>query len=209
MPKAKRAKVPPPFEFPRKAHRRVHGPQGHTAYQAYKPWLRDEFAFRCVYCLTRELWRDDGYYGFTADHVKPKSSQPSLTCVYDNLVYACARCNYLKSVKVGLPDPCGTSLAKHLKHRSGYFIPLTPLGKRLIEHLRLNEPERRANRLRHLSLFDGQRRQARELLDFTFGYPADLPDLSRLKPPAGNTRPGGIRTSHFARKKAGTLPLYY
>jgi hypothetical protein len=209
MAKTKRATVPQPFAFPAKPHRRVHGPKGHAAYQAYKPWLRDEFAFRCVYCLTRELWRDDGFYGFTADHVKPKSTHPRLESVYENLVYACARCNYLKSVRVGLPDPCRTSLSKHLKHRSGYFIAKTPLGRRLIEHLRLNEPVRAMTRLRHLNVFDGQRASARALLEYTFGYPAELPDLSRLKPPKGNTRPGGIRKSHFARRKAGTLPPYY
>ena len=180
----KRPRIPPPFSFPPKPHRRVHGPGGHLNYRDYKPWLRDEFEFRCVYCLTRERWSNQGYNGFTIDHVKPKSIHGDLTADYDNLVYACFRCNTLKSTKV-LPDPCKTSLAKHVKQRSGYFIPLTPLGKRLIEHLRLNEPERRANRLRHLSLFDGQRRQARELLDFTFGYPAELPDLlDSSRPPA-------------------------
>ena len=46
---------------------------GIPSIRPYKAWLRDEFAFRCVYCLTRELWRDDGYYGFTADHVKPRA----------------------------------------------------------------------------------------------------------------------------------------
>lgn len=205
----KHAKVPPPFEFPRKAHRRVHGPKGHTSYQAYKPWLRDEFEFRCVYCLTRELWRDDGHYSFTIDHVKPKSSHMDLACEYDNLVYACARCNTLKSVKLGLPDPCRTSLAKHLKLRSGYYIPSTPLGQRLIAYLMLNSPERVSNRQRHLRLFENQVRLSREDLRLTFGYPSDLPDLSKLKPPGGNSRQAGIRMSHFARKKAGKLPLYY
>ena len=209
MPAIRRTRIPPPFQFPRKAHCRVHGPRGHTSYQAYKPWLRDEFEFRCVYCLTRERWRDDGHNSFTIDHVKPKSRHDELTNDYDNLVYACARCNNLKSVKTGLPNPCETSLAKHLKHRSGVFIPLTPLGRRLIEYLRLNSPERVAHRQLHLGLFDAQTHLSQELLVLTFGYPGDLPDLSRLKPPAGNARPRGVRMSHFARRKAGTLPLYY
>jgi HNH endonuclease len=209
MPARKRAKVPPPFTFPREAHRRVHGPRGHIDYRAYKPWLRDEFEFRCVYCLTREVWRDDGQYSFTIDHVKPKDSHPELECEYDNLVYACSRCNTLKSVKVGLPDPCQTSLGRHLKFRSGLFIAVTPLGRRLIEYLRLNEDERVGTRLRQLMLLEGRGRFGRTVIALTFGYPSKLPDLTRMKPPKGNARPGGVGISHFARQKAGTLPPLY
>jgi hypothetical protein len=201
--------VPPPFEHPRKAHCRVHGPQGHPSYQAYKPWLRDEFEFRCVYCLTREVWRDDGHNAFTIDHVLPKSSHPDLACVYDNLVYACSRCNTLKSVKTGLPDPCRTTLARHVKQRSGHFIALTPLGRRVIEYLKLNEDWRVRHRQMQLDLFDLRARLPRELLEKTFGYPSNLPDLSLQKPPSGNNRPKGVRASHYARKQAGKLPPFY
>jgi hypothetical protein len=37
------------------------------------------------------------------------------------------------------------------------------------------------------------------------GYPADLPDLSSLRPPAGNSRPEGIDQSHAARRERGEL----
>jgi hypothetical protein len=206
---AKRKKVPLPFRFPRKPHRRVHGPLGHKSYQAYKPWLRDEFEFRCVYCLTRERWRDDGYNSFTIDHVKPKSSHARLACDYDNLVYACSRCNTLKSVKLGLPDPCRMSLARHLKQRSGYFVALTPVGRRLIEYLRLNSTERVEYRRFFLAIFDKSDRLSPDELVWMFGYPANLPDLSKFKPPRGNSRPAGIAMSHFARQKADKLPSYY
>jgi hypothetical protein len=205
----RRAKISRPFQYPSKAHRRVHGPRGHASYQAYKPWLRDEFEFRCVYCLTRERWRDDGQYSFTIDHVKPKSRYVDLTADYDNLVYCCARCNTLKSTKLGLPDPCNSTLAKHLKQGSGYFIASTPLGKRLIEYLRLNSPERVSNRLQYMLFFENRARLPHKLLGLAFGYPADLPDLARLKPPKGNSRPAGVKTTHFARKRASKLPPYY
>jgi len=45
-----------PFIFPSVAHVRKHGPVGYTDFTTYKPWLRDEFQFRCVYCLERERW---------------------------------------------------------------------------------------------------------------------------------------------------------
>lgn len=204
-----RNKVTPPFKYPNKAHRRIHGPKGHTSYQAYKPWLRDEFEFRCVYCLTRELWRDDGHNSFTIDHVIPKSLKPTLACIYRNLVYACSRCNTLKSIKLGLPDPCRVSYAKHLRHRSGYFFALTPVGRRMIEYLRLNSKQRVDNRLRYLIIFENIKRLNLTLIRCTFGYPANLPDLSKFKPPKGNSRPTGIAASHFYRHQSGKLPQLY
>src|SRR5438309_7682660 len=52
---------------------RRHGPQGYLDYKHYKPWLRDDFSFRCVYCLCRETWLPDGEACFGSDHVLPQS----------------------------------------------------------------------------------------------------------------------------------------
>jgi hypothetical protein len=41
------------------------------------------------------------------------------------------------------------------------------------------------------------------------GYPANLPDLSALKPPGGNSRPEGIERSAFARRQRRDLPEVY
>ena len=41
------------------------------------------------------------------------------------------------------------------------------------------------------------------------GFPKDIPDLSRLRPPDGNTRPKGIKESHFAKHVRGELPATY
>jgi hypothetical protein len=210
MPRTKRAKVPFPFRFPRKPHSRVHGPQGHKSYPAYKPWLRDEFEFRCVYCLTRERWSADGHKRFGIDHVKAKSRHTKLTCEYDNLVYCCSNCNSLKSTKIGLPDPCETSFHKHLKLlRSAHFVGLTPLGKRLVEYLMLNSEDRVNDRRVHLYFFETQRRVKHDILRSRFGYPPDLPALAKLKPPKGNSRPEGLKASHFVRQQRGDLSPYY
>jgi hypothetical protein len=40
-------------------------------------------------------------------------------------------------------------------------------------------------------------------------YPDDLPDLSRLRPPEGNSRPEGIAKSCFARRQRGELEAEY
>ena len=45
-----------PFMYPGQSHVRRHGPAGYADYKRYRPWLRDEFTFRCVYCLKRERW---------------------------------------------------------------------------------------------------------------------------------------------------------
>lgn len=210
MPRKKKATVPDPFQFRDKPHCRVHGPQGHKNYTAYKQWLRDEFEFRCVYCLTRELWSSDGHNRFSADHVKPKSMHKKLTNDYDNLVYACGRCNTLKAAKLGLPDPCETSLKKHLKLlRSGHFVGKTPEGKHLIGYLRLNAAERVNDRSIRIYAFDSQERTPENILSAHFGYPPDLPDLAKLKPPKGNSRPDGLKTSHYIRQQQKKLGPYY
>ncbi len=36
-------------------------------------------------------------------------------------------------------------------------------------------------------------------------FPDDLPNLSALRPPEGNSRPEGIEESHFTRRKRGEL----
>jgi hypothetical protein len=41
------------------------------------------------------------------------------------------------------------------------------------------------------------------------GHPSDLPDLSPLRPPQGNSRPDGVAQSHFARRQRAELPDIY
>jgi hypothetical protein len=41
------------------------------------------------------------------------------------------------------------------------------------------------------------------------GFPDDLPDLRRLRPPAGNARPEGLEDSFFAKRRRGELPETY
>ena len=84
------------FDYPSVPHRHRHGPQGYLDYKHYKPWLRDEFSFRCVYCLCRETWVPDGQAYFSTDHVLPRTATPEELAAYDDLVYACGVCNAWK-----------------------------------------------------------------------------------------------------------------
>lgn len=98
------------FEYPTKPHIRRHGPAGYADYESYRDWLRDEFMFRCVYCLHREQWYDRGAT-FHIEHFCPIAIDPSRRLEYENLLYACATCNTAKSNILGVPDPCSVAFA--------------------------------------------------------------------------------------------------
>lgn len=131
-------------QYPEQPHLRRHGPIGYTTYQSYKPWLRDEFTFRCVYCLERERWSTSRHDGFGVDHVKPKGKPEyaHLEFDYENLVYACNRCNSAKGVEE-LPDPTQVALSQHLAvNERGEITGLSETGDEIIIILGLDEPVR-------------------------------------------------------------------
>jgi 5-methylcytosine-specific restriction endonuclease McrA len=93
----------PGFDYPATQLVRIHGPLGYHDFGSFRAWLRDEFAFRCIYCLSREQWgRVAGE--FDLDHFVPQQTEPARALEYDNLVYACRRCNLAKSSQ-SIPDP--------------------------------------------------------------------------------------------------------
>lgn len=69
------------FDYPTLRAQRRHGPAGYAEVDSYRPWLRDEFAFRCVYCLKRETW-GQVTFEFELDHFKPQSLNPQLKLDY-------------------------------------------------------------------------------------------------------------------------------
>lgn len=199
--------LPAPFAYPSKPHVRRHGPEGYSEHGQYRNWLRDEFSFRCIYCLRREGWltysRD-----YQIDHFLPKSKNPDLELDYDNLVYACAECNGTKSVKY-LPSPEKVAYGKCLRvDANGEIHALNNHGKDIIEALRLDAPERTRCRKQILDMI-AEARLGSKTLQWCLGYPDNLPDLSEEPKPKRNKRPDGIRDSHFERKKRGQLPKYY
>jgi HNH endonuclease len=204
-----------PFIFATAPHVRKHGPGGYRQYQTYKDWLRDEFTFRCVYCLERERWYPNGHAGFGVDHVRPKgqAEYEHLICHYPNLVYACNRCNSAKQDCI-LIDPCEVAFADHLRiDEEGEIRGLTVEGRRVINilglDLRLSTDERKA-RLNILALYkrypDDAELQA--LYFGAFGFPDDLPDLSAHSR-ATNTKPEGVAQCYHRQREAGTLPRTY
>jgi len=203
------------FAYSLEAHTRRHGPRGYSDWSPYKPWLRDEFCFRCVYCLMRERWYPSGHVAFGVDHLRPRAHAPDRASDYENLVYACQDCNALKGDARGVPDPCDSPYGAHLRIRQdGVIAGLSAVGQWLIDALRLNRATLLESRRRHIRLIDYlESRPAdltlKSLLREILSYPEVLPNLAALRPPAGNVRPNGIRDSFFERRRRGDLDQTY
>jgi 5-methylcytosine-specific restriction endonuclease McrA len=105
------------FAYRSREHQRRHGPRGYASYRAYKPWLRDEFTFRCVYCLSRERWCPNGHEEFAVDHLIPRAASGDNALDYDNLVYACQSCNRNRQDAELSIDPGRSPLAPRLSRQ--------------------------------------------------------------------------------------------
>ena len=193
-----------PFTYPAVPHARRHGPRGYADHESYRPWLRDEFAFRCVYCLIREMWGPfKGVYAL--DHFLPIAVRPDLAREYDNLLYGCVSCNLSKGSQA-TPDPLSRLLDPEVKvSEDGGIHANTPPAGKLIELLGLNRPRLREFRELWIRIVRLAALHDPALFQQLMRYPADLPDLTALRPPEDNTRPDGIPQSHFARQQRGEL----
>lgn len=199
--------VLPGFAYPAGSHARRHGPSGYLDYGSYREWLRDEFAFRCVYCLDREVW-GPLLGAFDIDHFVPQAIDSALGCFYDNLLYLCHRCN-LKKGKNRLPDPCRIALTSCIRvYENGEIRGLDRIGKRIVRLLALEDPNLVEWRALLISTFRDLEKNNSVTLKRWLGFPTDLPDLANKKP-KDNTRPGGIPMSYFNLRRLGQLPQIY
>jgi hypothetical protein len=197
-----------PFRYPTAPHVRRHGTRGYADADSFRPWLRDEFSFRCVYCLYREQWgRLKG--AFALDHFLPVSLNPTQACTYAGLLYACTACNLGKAAFV-LPDPLQVLLAGTIQVLpDGRIEGTTREARRIIRRLGLDDPVEAEARVMWLGILALAERADPALFRRLMGYPDDLPDLARLRPPGGNSRPDGLTSSAFALRKKGKLPETY
>ncbi len=202
------------FTYLTDPHARHHGPLGYANYKSFKPWLRDEFRFRCVYCLWREVWCADGEGSFSVDHIRPIASHPALKCDYDNLAYACCRCNSVKQNNRLPMGPCDAGWGNYLGVAAdGTVRAITAGGEQTIETCRLNRPALVLARRRMLAMLQllaaSETEDSQSLLREYLTFPANLPALSQLQPPGGNARPEGIVASYDEQRKRGELPETY
>lgn len=202
------------FRYSNRPHIRRHGPRGYRDYHSYKPWLRDEFDFGCVYCLWRERWCADGDHAFGVDHVFPQTIHPQQIHDDENLVYACNGCNAFKQDVAIVVNPCEEGFGHHLEIQpDGRVQALTARGAEQIALCRLNRPrllESRRMMMETLRLLESSpKEEARELLQFLRGFPDNLPRLSGLRPPDGNVRPESVVHSYDEKRRRGELPATY
>jgi hypothetical protein len=195
------------FQYPNERFQRRHGPSGYSSYELFRPWLRDEFVFRCVYCLKREVWGQITGE-FELDHFEPKSRVPERNIDYVNLVYSCRRCNLCKTDQA-IDDP--------LLHLREEYIVVDPDGsikgrtfesRRLITQLDLDSPGMQQWRVMWMRIVQLAAERDPNLFSQLVGFPKELPDLGRLKPPM-NSRPEGVAESWYAKRRQGLLPDRY
>lgn len=195
------------FDYPESRIQRIHGPRGYSSYESFRPWLRDEFTFRCVYCLKRETWGQlTGE--FELDHFEPQSLAPDLTLDYLNLVYSCRRCNQVKLDQL-VEDP--------LVMLSSESTAVFPDGRisserfeteRLIRQLDLNSPKLVKWRIMWMRIVDLASERDTVLYKQLTGFPDELPNLGQLRPP-NNVNPSGIEFCWYAKRQRGQLPDEY
>lgn len=201
--------TPDPFAYPATPIKRKRGPLGYQNYDSYREWLRDDFAFRCVFCLRREQW-EIMRATFAIDHFIAQCRDSNKILDYDNLLYICGSCNSAKSNHF-LCDPCEVALGKCLVvHNDGTIIATNEDGQALIEILRLDNEDYTQYRYRTIRTIRALAEVGdKEILLLWLCYPKNLPDLTQLRPPGGNKRPEGIGESHYARRFRGELPDIY
>ena len=122
----------------------------YTDYTRYRPFLRQDFLYRCAYCLRHEYFLG-GEAGCVIDHHRPQGglyARPDLICVYENLYWCCNECNSIKGDTWPRPeqyeanhrflDPCQPEDDHDLHWRTepdGSLVSLTPTGDYTIENL--------------------------------------------------------------------------
>jgi HNH endonuclease len=196
------------FEYPAQPHTRRHGPMGYQDYESYRDWLRDEFTFRCVYCLHREQWYGRGTT-FHLDHFIPVAVDPDGTCEYSNLLYACAACNEAKRDILSIPDPCKVGFHDCLRIMAdGRVEALNRDGEKLEKALLLNSETNVGFRSRWMRNLETLRVANPTLYKEYMGFPANLPDLRKKRVPQ-NTKPEGAANCYLALRERGLLPAIY
>jgi hypothetical protein len=196
------------FEYPAEPYARRHGPEGYGDYNSYRDWLRDEFTFRCVYCLHRERWYGRGAT-FHIDHSTPVADDLAGKCNYANLLYACATCNEAKNAILGVPDPCKVAFRDCLRVMpDGRVEALNGDGEKLTQVLRLNSESNVHSRSLWIRSLETLRAANLDLYREFMGFPDDLPDLRKKRVP-NNTKPEGVADCYFALRERGVLPASY
>ena len=94
------------------------------------------------------------------------------------------------------------------RYRGMRWIGFSDSQSSLIEQLDLNSPRLKEWRVMWMRIVALSEEHKPELFHRLVGFPNDLPDLSKLRPPY-NARKQGIGECWFARRQRGELPSVY
>jgi hypothetical protein len=145
---------------------------------------------------------------YNLDHFFP-AKHPAHAHKYDNLRYACSACNALKSDKL-VPDPLQVFVHPLVwVSPDGMLHADATEALKLMEELALNSEDMIEYRRTWIEVMAMAEIHNPTLHRQLMGFPKDLPDLKRLRPPGGNTRPAGLTQSFFEQRTRGTLPETY
>lgn len=197
-----------PFQYPDHPHCRKHGPSGYSNYADYKDWLRDEFDFRCVYCLRREVWERRRAV-WVVEHLIPRKERPDLATDYTNLVLACSTCNSYKSASGHMPDPCHFAYGKLVTVAAdGTITHHSREGLKLIRIAGLNDDDATEWRRKEITITRNLKRHDLKEYRKRMSFPLELPDL-KSRTFKHNSKPDGAKNCRFEQRKAGNLATTY
>jgi len=136
-----------PFAYPKSRHRRKLSPPAYSTYKPYKPYLREEFGSRCVYCCLPDGLKGPDAFG--VDHYRPRKRFPALATTYSNLFYCCNCCNSRKSQfwpsaeqlrnQEFVPNPCDHVMFQHLQYKGPIIDLKSPAGRQAEKVLDFND----------------------------------------------------------------------
>ena len=193
---------PLPFQYPLTSLVRKHAPDGYQHWEPYRDWLRDDFEFRCVYCLLRERWGKRRAV-FAIDHIASRASGGALRD-YGNLAYTCASCNSAKSDSA-VPHPEQHAYGKCVGvDDEGRIHPKNREGKLLIRTLLLDDEENTGFRRDRIRELETLAKHDLEQFERMMSFPDDLPDLQSKRSPR-NAKPDSWKQSHHAMNNAGKI----
>lgn len=114
-----------------------------------KAQLRAETSDKCAYCESKVTVVAHG----DIEHVTPKSIEPELTFEWENLTFACQKCNGKKSDKEGIADPYVDAVDDHFFFVGHLLRGRSDKGRLTVMELQLNRNELIDDRSDQLSAF--------------------------------------------------------
>lgn len=114
-----------------------------------KAQLRSETNDKCAYCETKVTVASHG----DIEHVTPKAIEPERTFEWENLTFACEKCNGKKSDKTGISDPYVDDILEDFFFVGSFLRGRSEKGRLTIAELELNRSELIEDRQEHMIAF--------------------------------------------------------